>query len=131
YMVPSAFVALEALPLTPNGKVNRRALPAPDNVRPTLEASFVAPRNSIEETLAGIWSQLLGVERVGVQDGFFELGGHSLLATQLVSRVREAFGVEIPLRAIFEAPTIAGLAERVRSANGGASAPPIRPAPRD
>ncbi len=113
YMVPSAFVTLEALPLTPNGKVDRGALPSPDWTRPELERAFVAPRTPVEEVLSGIWAQVLGVERIGVHDNFFELGGHSLLAIQLVSRLREAFQVELPLRDLFETPTVADLAERI------------------
>ncbi|MET0396637.1 MAG: non-ribosomal peptide synthase/polyketide synthase [Longimicrobiaceae bacterium] len=130
YLVPSAFVALEALPLTPNGKLDRRALPAPEY---GSEVRYVAPSTPAEEVLAGIWSEVLGVERVGGGDNFFELGGHSLLATQVVSRTRQAFGVEVPLRALFEAPTVAGLAAQIevlRSA-GTSAAPPIGRAPRD
>ncbi|MCP4657727.1 MAG: AMP-binding protein, partial [bacterium] len=111
YMVPQAFVFLEALPLTPNGKVDRRALPAPSGERPELEEAFVGPRNPIEEQLAEIWCQVLGLERVGVHDNFFQVGGHSLLATQVASRVRQDLGVELPLALVFESPTIAGLAE--------------------
>jgi amino acid adenylation domain-containing protein len=113
YMVPAAFVFLEALPLTPNRKVDRKRLPKPDYARPVLEAAFVAPRTPTEEKLAEIWSQLLGVAQVGIYDNFFELGGHSLLATQLVSRVREAFEMELPLISLFEVPVIAELAERI------------------
>jgi non-ribosomal peptide synthetase component F len=113
HMIPSAFVFLEAMPLTPNGKVNRRALPEPDHSRPDLGAAFVAPRTLTEEKLAELWSQLLGVERVGIYDNFFELGGHSLLATQLVSRVRETFGVELSLIKLFESPVIAELAATI------------------
>jgi acyl carrier protein len=111
YMAPSAFVFLDALPLTPNGKVDRRALPAPDQSRPELEPAFVAPRTSAEKTLVGIWAEVLRLEPVGIHDNFFELGGHSLLATQVMSRVRTAFQVELPLRTLFEKPTVAELAE--------------------
>ncbi len=110
YMVPSAFVMLEALPLTPNGKVDRRALPAPDQTRPDLENGFVAPRTPVEKALAGIWTEVLGLKKVGVHDNFFDLGGHSLMATQVISRIRVAFQVEMPLRTLFETPTVAGLA---------------------
>jgi acyl-coenzyme A synthetase/AMP-(fatty) acid ligase/acyl carrier protein len=115
YMVPSLFVELEVLPLTLNGKVDRRALPAPDKTRPELKAAFVAPRTPAEERLAAICAEVLGLERVGVHDHFFELGGHSLLATQVVSRVRQAFEIELPLRSLFETPTVAGLAENIET----------------
>jgi acyl carrier protein len=107
-MVPSVLVPMEALPLTLNGKVDRRALPSPEKKR--AQTPYVAPRTLTEETLAGIWRDLLGVERVGVNDDFFELGGHSLLATQLMSRLRTALQVELPLAALFENPTVARLA---------------------
>src|SRR5262249_38747883 len=129
-MVPSAFVLLDALPLTPSGKLDRNALPAPERTRPELEEAFVAPRTSVEQALADLWAGVRGVERVGVHDNFFELGGHSLLATQVISRVRKALQVELPLRALFEAPTVAGLAERVeavRRAALGLPAAPLRP----
>jgi non-ribosomal peptide synthetase component E (peptide arylation enzyme) len=113
YMVPSAFMFLEVLPLTPNGKVNRKALPVPDQSRPELEREYVAPRTALEEAVADCWANVLSIERVGVYDDFFELGGHSLLATQVTGRLREVFPVELPLRALFEAPTVAGLAERM------------------
>ena len=106
-MVPSAFVFLDSLPLTPNGKLDRSALAAPDQNRPDIGESYVAPGTPVEELLAGIWSELLKIEKVGVHDNFFDLGGHSLLATQVMSRLREGLGVELPLRALFEAPTIA------------------------
>jgi acyl carrier protein len=115
-MIPSAFVLLDSLPLTPNGKVDRRSLPAPDPTRPELGNPFVAPRSSIEEGIAGIWSQVLGLERVGVHDNFFDLGGHSLLATQVISRVLDAFRIELSLRNFFEAPTVAGIAEGIQKA---------------
>jgi amino acid adenylation domain-containing protein len=127
YMVPSAFVILESLPLTPNGKVNRRALPAPEPSSELLE-KYVAPRTPIEEILAQIWSQVLKVELVGRHDNFFELGGHSLLATQLVSRVRSSLKVELPLRSLFAAPTIAELSQniqRLQQQDIELAAPPI------
>ena len=134
HLLPAAFVALEALPLTANGKVDRRALPASNRTRPELEKGFVAPRTPEEELVAEIWAQVLGLERVGIYDDFFELGGHSLLATQAVSRIREAFAVEIPLRRLFEVPTVGGLAASIdaaRRAGQSLQAPPILPVPRD
>ncbi|MFE8605167.1 non-ribosomal peptide synthetase [Archangium violaceum] len=133
YMVPPAYVVLESLPLSPNGKVDRKALPAPDGAR-SDKAAFEAPRTETEVKLAEIWRALLGVERVGLNDDFFELGGHSLLATQVVVRAREAFQVEVPLRNLFDAPTLAGLAERIDAALGtgrGAQAPAITRASRE
>jgi amino acid adenylation domain-containing protein len=117
YMVPSAFVVLESLPLTPNGKVDRRALRALDPMQPELAGAYVAPRTFVEEVLVKIWAEVLGLKRVGIHDNFFESGGHSLLATQLVSRVRDAFGVELPLRSVFEAPAIAELSKVIESLN--------------
>jgi len=135
YMIPGAFVLLEALPLLPNGKVDRRALPAPDPLRPDKSVPFVAPRTPFEEVLVGIWAEVLRLERVGVCDNFFELGGHSLLATQAISRIREAFQVELPLCAFFEKPTLAGLAKSVEGAIqtelGSSQALPIIPISRD
>ncbi len=112
YMVPSAFVMLDALPLTPNGKVDRRALPAPDTGL-SQETSFVPPRTTTEKVIAEIWAEVLGLKLVGIHDNFFELGGHSLLVTQVISRLRSAFEVELPLRCLFEFPTIAGVAEAI------------------
>jgi len=109
YMVPATFVLLEALPLTPNGKIDRKALPLPDRSGST-QAAYVAPRTPTEEILAGTWAELLGAERVGIEDNFFDLGGHSLLAMQVVSRVRQALGVELQLRDLFAAPTVSRLA---------------------
>jgi amino acid adenylation domain-containing protein len=132
YMIPAAFVLLDALPLNSNGKVNRDALPAPDQVRDARE--YIAPRTPVEELLVSVWQQLLGVERVGVNDNFFELGGHSLLATQVVSQLRKAFQIELPLRTLFERPDLAQLAESIEATlKGGreASASPITRAPRD
>jgi acyl carrier protein len=119
YMVPSAFVLLKALPLGPSGKVDRKALPAPDNARPELAGAYVAPRNPVEEAVAKIWAEVLGVERVGAHDNFFELGGHSLLATQVISHLRQVFPVDIPLRRLFEEPTVATLALAITESQGG------------
>ncbi|MBE9115230.1 amino acid adenylation domain-containing protein [Lusitaniella coriacea LEGE 07157] len=115
YMIPVAFVLLEALPLTPNGKVDRNALPVPNSSHLVQSENFVAPRNETERTIAEIWNQILGVN-AGIFDDFFELGGHSLLATQVIARVREAFAIDLPLRRLFEFPTIAGLSEAVGNA---------------
>jgi amino acid adenylation domain-containing protein len=109
HMVPSAVVVLEALPRLPNGKLDRRSLPVPDWAQRAVGAVYVAPRTPMEEVLAGMWAEVLRVDRVGVHDNFFELGGHSLLATQVVSRIRETFQIELPLRSFFEAPTVAQL----------------------
>ncbi|HEU0077788.1 MAG TPA: condensation domain-containing protein, partial [Longimicrobiaceae bacterium] len=131
YMVPASWVSLDALPLLPNGKLDRRALPDPDTS--AIEAEYVAPRTPTEEILAGIWAEVLRVERVGAADDFFSLGGHSLLATRMTARVREAFGVDLPLRTLFEAPTVGGTAERLdaRLRVGGEAVPPLVPVPRD
>jgi amino acid adenylation domain-containing protein len=112
-MVPSVFVVLDALPLSPNGKVDRRALPAPERSRDAAGAAWVAPRSPEEELLAGLWEKVLGLERPGVHDHFFALGGHSLLATRLTLYIRDAFAVDLPVRAIFQAPTIAAQAELI------------------
>jgi amino acid adenylation domain-containing protein len=128
YMIPSAFVFLDELPLTPNGKVDRKMLPQPDQSRPESGGHYVAPRTPVEEVLCGLWAEVLRVGRVGVEDNFFELGGHSLLATRLAARVREAFRVELPLRALFERQTVAGLAaevERGLRAGLGQDSPPL------
>jgi acyl carrier protein len=110
HMVPSAFMVLERMPLTPSGKLDRRALPTPGNSRPELDTPFTEPRTTREQELARIWGEVLSLDRVGIHDNFFELGGHSLKATQVMSRLSAAFHVELPLRALFESPTIAGLA---------------------
>jgi amino acid adenylation domain-containing protein len=115
YMIPSAFVVLEFLPLTPSGKIDRRALPPPDIAKLAEERAYVAPRNEVEAKMVQMWEEVLQRHPIGVNDNFFELGGHSLLATQVVSRTRMEFGVELPLSALFESPTVAGMAEAVKS----------------
>jgi amino acid adenylation domain-containing protein len=128
YMVPAAFVMLDTLPLTPNGKVDRRALPVPDTSSLGLEEGFVPPRTHTEEVLTVIWAEVLGLEQIGIYNNFFELGGHSLQATQVISRLREAFQMEVPLRSLLEEPTVAGLAERIETCRWAAQelqAPPI------
>ena len=113
YMVPAIFLMLDVLPLTPNGKVDRCALPSPEGIRPELEKAFVASRTPTEKVLTGIWSHVLGIGQVGIYDNFFDLGGHSLLAIQVVSRVRDAFQIELPLLRLFETSTVAELAQSV------------------
>jgi non-ribosomal peptide synthetase component F len=115
YMIPAVFVMMDKLPLTPNGKVDHAALPIPDETAFSSTKEFIAPRTPVEETLAQIWREILGVAQVGIHDNFFELGGHSLLATQVVSRIRKTLKVELPLRSIFDSPTIAELAASVES----------------
>jgi amino acid adenylation domain-containing protein len=116
YMVPSAFVLLDALPLTPNGKIARRALPVPERARPELGTTYAAPRSELEEMLADLWTELLDVERVGVHDDFFELGGDSLTVTRLVSNLRSTLEIEVPIATLFEVHTIAELAVEVEKA---------------
>jgi alpha-ketoglutarate-dependent taurine dioxygenase len=129
YMMPSAFVFLPALPLNPNGKIDRAALPQPQLVN---ASAHVAPRTPTEEILVGIWCEVLRCAAAGTRDNFFELGGHSLLATQVISRVRRAFEVELPLRTIFESPTISALAREIDClGEDGASEQPLLPVPRD
>ncbi|HEX3131877.1 MAG TPA: amino acid adenylation domain-containing protein, partial [Thermoanaerobaculia bacterium] len=129
YMVPADWIFLDVLPLNPNGKVDRRVLA---QIEPGRSApDFEAPRNATEELLAGIWADLLGRERVGVNEDFFEIGGHSLLGTRVMTRVRQAFGTDLPLRALFESPTVGELAERIEEAGRGEELPPLVPVPRD
>ncbi len=113
YMIPSAFVEMESFSLTPNGKVNRRVLPELTTSRPELGQTFVEPHTPTEEILAGIWRDVLGLERVGIYDNFFDLGGHSLLATQVIALTRKAFGIELSLLSLFESPAIAPLAQKI------------------
>jgi amino acid adenylation domain-containing protein len=110
YMIPSAFVKINDLPMTSNGKLHRELLPEPDTARPELENSFIPPQTPLEDKLAGIWSQILALDNIGVQDNFFELGGNSLLATQIISRILDEFQVEVPLKSFFQSPTVANMA---------------------
>jgi len=119
YMLPSTFVVLDELPLTPTGKLDRSVLPAPEQARPDLAQDYVAARTALEEVLCRFFSEVLQLERVGVRDSFFELGGHSLLATQVASRVRESLRVELPLRRLFEAPSVEGLAAAILEREAG------------
>ena len=132
YMIPSAFVLMDAMPLTQHGKINRRALPAPEQARPELEDVYIAPQTQTEKELAAMFMHVLGVTQVGLHDNFFDLGGHSLLATQLLARIRETFsGKEITLRHIFESPTVAGLAREIEATGTGAhNLPPLISIPR-
>jgi amino acid adenylation domain-containing protein len=130
YMLPAAFLFLEQMPLTPGGKVNRRALPPPETATHVADSAYEPPRTPVAEILTTIWAGLLHLEKVGMRDNFFALGGHSLLATQVVSRVRRIFGVEVPLRTLFEAPTLDALATQIEaalSAGGRVAAATIKP----
>ncbi|MFE3502639.1 amino acid adenylation domain-containing protein [Kitasatospora sp. NPDC059160] len=129
YMLPAAFLTLDRLPLTPNGKIDRRALPAPDHTRPDLDTAFTAPTTPNEQALARIWTDILGLTTVGIHDNFFDLGGHSLLATRVTSRLRTELGHELPVRALFETPTIAQLATTLGEPQA-AGAPPVEAAER-
>jgi acyl carrier protein len=117
YMLPAAFLVMDALPVT-NGKLDRTALPEPDNSRPALAAPLVLPRSSIEDKLAKIWAEVLGIDELGIYDNFFDLGGHSLTATRIVSLVLKQFQLEIPLRSLFESPTIAQMGEVIAEYQG-------------
>jgi len=131
YMVPAAFVALPALPRTPNGKIDRLSLATPQAFAREEDAAYLAPRTPVEEILCGVWAEVLGEPRIGVRDGFFEIGGHSLRAVQIVARLREALGVELPLPAVFQAPTVESLAVEVERAMGSpASRTSIEPVDR-
>ena len=135
YMIPGVFVQIDSVPLTPSGKVDRRALPAPEGQRPDLESAYVAPRTAVEEIIAGLWSVVLGVDRVGVNDNFFDLGGHSLKATQLLSRLRQTFEIKLELRSLFETPTVSGTAKQIvlalEAKEGEEPTPAIQLIPRD
>ncbi|OAD21814.1 amino acid adenylation domain-containing protein, partial [Candidatus Thiomargarita nelsonii] len=122
YMIPSALVSIEAMPLTPTGKIDRRALPAPETVETKLEGTFVTPRTLTEEMLARIWADILGIEslqhgstQINIHDNFFDIGGHSLFAARLIDQVRKVFQIELPLRRLFEFPTIAELAKCIET----------------
>jgi amino acid adenylation domain-containing protein len=128
YMVPGAIVLLERLPLMLNGKVDRKRLPRPE-VQATL-GTHCAPRTPVDEILTGIWSQILQIPKIGIHDNFFELGGHSLLATQVISRIREAFGIELPFRLLFENPTVAGMAMQIDESQSKCLPPPVAPVTR-
>lgn len=134
YMVPSTFIEMESLPRTLNGKVDRRALPKPDQALSDVPAGAVAGRTPVEEILLGIWIQVIGLKQIGIHDNFFEIGGHSLLAAQVVGRAREALDLDLPVRSLFEAPTVAGLSATVEAAIKAGSkteTPPIRRVERD
>jgi acyl carrier protein len=134
YMIPSTFVTLETLPLLPNGKVDRHALPPPRREHPTTGAAFEPPRNATEEILAKIWAEVLELDQVGIHDNFYELGGQSLLATRIVLRIHETLQMELTLRSLFEAPTVAQLAtviEEMKRRNIGASISSILPVSRE
>ena len=109
-MLPSLFFTLDAMPLGPNGKIDRHALPAPERRHRESSRRFVGPRTPLEQQLAAIWADVLGTERIGVDDNFFDLGGHSLAATQVISRMRKTLDLDLPLRSFFEAPTLAAIA---------------------
>ncbi len=126
FMIPSAFVRLDAFPISPNGKLDRPALPAPGSSRPELENPYVAPRNETETQLAGLWCDTLSIEGIGIHDNFFALGGHSLLAARVAARASELFGVELPIRPMFDAPTIAELAAEIDALRARESSKPSR-----
>ena len=111
YMIPARFVQLQEIPLTPNGKVDRKALQASEERYLGLNHNYTAPRTPTEATLAALWAEVLEVEPIGIHDNFFKLGGHSLLATQLIAKIRDTFQIDLPLRTLFEAPTIAAIAD--------------------
>ena len=113
YMVPTTFIYMDALPLTDTLKVDRKALPEPKNLRPEIAATYAAPKNSVEETLAKIWAEVLDLDQVGIDDNFFDLGGHSIAASRVISRVLNIFSMQLPIRALFDSPTVAEMAKVV------------------
>jgi acyl-coenzyme A synthetase/AMP-(fatty) acid ligase/acyl carrier protein len=119
YMIPSQFLFLDAMPLTPNGKVDRKALPSPASVRSELEVAFISPRTPAEQVVAGIWAEILRMDHIGLNDNFFKLGGHSLRGAQVISRLRDAFQVKLPVRSLFERPTVEGLVSEIAQLRGG------------
>jgi thioesterase domain-containing protein len=129
YMVPAAFVVLDALPVTPNGKLDRRALPAPDRSRSNEEGDFIAPRDSLERELAGIWEEILGVRPIGVRDNFFLLGGHSLSVVRMTAQVQVRLGYDVPLASLLQGGTIEHLASAIRGQNGKAQSPLVAISP--
>jgi acyl carrier protein len=131
YMVPSSYVLLESMPVTTHGKIDRKALPPPKRIDAETEENFVPPRTPVEELLAGIWAELLNLERVSIHDNFFDLGGRSLNATQLMSRIRNTLQIELPLDSLFNTPTVAGLASLVEKTRSISQAPQVRRVPRD
>ncbi|MGZ6525537.1 MAG: phosphopantetheine-binding protein, partial [Tumebacillaceae bacterium] len=121
YMVPTAFMFLDALPLTPNRKVDRLALPKPEHNRPDLQVAYVAPETELEKTIASVWQEVLRVEQVGVNDNFFDLGGHSLLVVQVHNKLRERLGVELTVVQLFQYPTVSALADYLSQDQNGPS----------
>ncbi|MGW6209876.1 condensation domain-containing protein, partial [Streptomyces sp. NPDC055089] len=129
-MIPTTYITLEHLPLTPNGKIDTKALPAPDGHRPDLDATYTAPRTTAEHVVTTVWSEILGIDTIGIHDNFFELGGHSLLATQVTSRLRRQLGIDVPVRTLFTSPTPATLAAAMRELTATADEAPLVPVDR-
>lgn len=135
YMIPAIYIELESFPLTPSGKIDRKAFPSPDEDQFLISTNYVAPRSPIEEIVAGLWAEILNLNRISIYDNFFELGGHSLKATQLLSRLRQTFEIDLALREVFENPTVAGIgtviSNKIDEGRGVGIAPPITPLLRD
>ncbi len=121
HMIPGVFVTLAAMPSTGNGKIDRDALPDPGRLRPQIDAPFAPASSPLEEQVAGIWAGVLGIDRVGIHDDFFELGGHSLSAARVISRVVQAFALDLPLKALFDAPTVAAMAKVIERTGAGSA----------